>query len=234
MVPDEWRKHVNFYSIESNEEFNDKKLPKKVLLTGLTNGMFVDQIEFEEDMNFLVESLGKENLKNIQFSVFLPQKRTDLWGGWTNENILKTLQFLFKNIGTDIAFPDWADIESEMDYRQTVYFELNRGHILKESFIKNLILSRGAQLLDRKQPEDKLFFNNKGRIQLSLNHHLNLYTLDLDKAEPYLDPTSSEYFKYFRKTIESHSRVEEIHKDWDKWFGTFLKRYSQFKDKYSL
>ena len=232
LVPDEWRSHVNYYSIESNYDFNVKNKYKRVLLTGLTNGVFVDEVEFNDDLDFLIETLGKENLKDIEFSVYLPMKGLDLWGNWGDENILKTMQTLFKKLGTNLSFPGLRDIQMELNFKDSVYFEFNRGHILKETFLKNLILSRGAHFLERKN-EDK-FFINKGKIQASLNHCINLYTLNAEKAAPYLDPTSSQYFNYFKDTLNEGAKGAQLHPDWDNWFATFLKRYSKFKDSYQF
>lgn len=223
LVPEKWRNSVNYYSIEANQRFSAKQPPKKLIIMGSPNETLADPEEFCEDVEYLAKKLGKTNIEKMDIVGFFPNKRTDLWGRWQDENIFGYSKVLFKNLKLDIHFPEWQILKSEMNLSDTLYYEINRGHFIKDTFPKHLFLSRGAGLLESEDEKSPMIPTNN--VKLSLYHSMQIYKLDEKNCGKYIDPMSDELMPYLRKIIEKGTNPRNVGASWEKWFGTFIKKH---------
>ncbi len=223
LVPKEWQKNVIFYDITSNHVFDSNNLPKKIVITGVANETLADPEEFTEDIKELAAVFSKKDLEKIEISAYLPNKRTDLWGRWQDENIFKYAKVMFQNLKLDIDFPEWEIIKMNMDFQNTLYFEINRGTLVKDSYLQHMMLSRGAGLLKKKN--DLKGFTLIKKHPLSLYHGVDIYEFDFANAPDYENPIESDIMPYFKTIIEKGTSARHVSAGWEKWYGTYVKKY---------
>jgi hypothetical protein len=223
IVPPEWRNNVTFYEIEADNKYDKIKLPKQIILFGMPNETLADPDEFEEDVSMLANTFGKKNIQNMKIIAYLPNKRTDLWGRWQDENFFKYGKSIFKNLKMDIEFPELQTIESMSDLKDSLYFEINRGHIIKDTFTQHFFLSKGAGMLKPEKNSFEKAFIKKDRIRLSLHHSVQTYKLKNSDFDKYDDPFSNELMPYYKKLLEKSMFPKHINQEWEKWFGTYIR-----------
>lgn len=224
-VPDAWREKVKYFNIVSKYQYDSTHLPKKIFIAGALNTVLADPDELDSMIKELRDGIGKENLKKIEVFAYFPNKRTDLWGNWEEENVLRFSASLFKNLKVDLKVPEWKLIHSENDYSDTLYYEVNAGALIKDSYLTHFTLARGAGLLKPKRKKIDRFFSVKSQVRLSLYHQMDILELDYAHLGPYLDPKSDKHFNYFRKMIEASTKNKKINFKWEKWYATYLKRF---------
>ena len=228
MVPEKWRTNVSFYEITAEMKFSKANLPKRIIIMGSPNDTLADNDEFEEDIELLSTTLGKSNIEKMEVVGYFPNKRTDLWGKWQDENIFKYSKKLFNSLKMDIKFPEWQLLKSEMNCKNTLYYEVNRGHFIKDSYPLHLFLSRGAGLLEDINRKGPLI--ETGKVKLSLYHNMVTYKLDEANCGKYVDPLSDELMPYFRKIIERGTNPRNVGASWEAWFGSFIKKHYKNKE----
>ncbi|MBC7538031.1 MAG: glycosyltransferase family 4 protein [Bacteriovorax sp.] len=223
LVPDHWREKVLFYEIKNEVQFSKSQLPQKIFITGMLNSTLADPEEFDQDLVSLKEILGKENIEKMEILAFLPNKKANLWGSWEEENLLKFSHSLFRNIKNEVQFSEWQNIQSETNFSNSLYYEINRGYFIKDTFTKHFALSRGAGLLKSSVVEVpcELIKTHK----LSLYHSINIYRPNFTKIPAYINPFDHEYFEYFKKLFESNTKNPKASTSWDSWFASYLKKY---------
>lgn len=225
IVPVAWQKHVRFFDIDTDCRFSKNKLPKKIIIMGLANSTLADPEEFDDALNLLVEKIGEKNLKDIEVQAYIPTRGTDLLGGWQKENTFVYARSLFEKIKIDIEFPEWVILREQATHSDTMYYEINRGHFIKDSYSMHHFLSKGAGLLEAGSPNDKIPFVQESKVPLSQFHWMNTYSLDFSQCQKYQDPFSSEYFHYFKKIALKGSESKSLSKHWESWMATYLKQY---------
>ncbi len=223
LVPMKWRKQVRFYDFESKVTFCQKNKPKQIVICGIANETLADPKEFVEQVEILSTTFSKNELEKMNVIAYFPNKRTDLWGRWKDENNFKYAKTLFEKIKLDIDFPEWDAISTTSSYEGTLYYEINSGSILKDSFVTQLLLSKGAGLL--KQPKIESFFELSSTVSLSMYHQVNLYNCNYDAAPSIGNPMEDELLPYFKKIIEKGSEQRTLAEGWEKWYGTYIKKY---------
>jgi glycosyltransferase involved in cell wall biosynthesis len=223
LVPEHWKEKVLFYEIKNENEFGKSLLPQKIFITGMLNSTLADPEEFDQDLLDLNEALGKNNIEKMEVLAFLPNKKANLWGNWQEADLLKFSHSLFRNIKKEVRVASWQNIQSETNFTNCLYFEINRGYFIKDTFTKHFALSRGAGLLQSHKPQVP------GEIikthRLSLYHSMNIYRPDFSKIPNYVNPFGSEYFEYFKKLFESNTSTPNSSASWDSWFASYLKKY---------
>lgn len=115
-----------------------------------------------------------------------------------------------------------------MSLNDTLFYEINRGHFIKDSFPLHLFLSRGAGLLETEPTVGP--FQESGKVKLSLYHHMTIYKLDESNCEKYIDPLSDDLLPYLKKMIAKGTSPRNINNTWEKWFATYIKKYYQRKE----
>jgi hypothetical protein len=229
IVPPSWRKKVKFYDVESTAKFNRDNLPQKIFISGILNSTFVDDDEFEIHIQTLVDKIGKDNIQKIEVSAFFPDKRNDLWGSWEEENVLKYSKAIFQKIKLDIVVPKWQDIHNEIDYKNNLYFEVNSGLFIENSYLSHFVLSRGGGLLSPEVRQLDRHFTKINSLKASLYHHYNFYELDYTELENFRDPFGDNNYVYFKRIIETQTTIPRINFRWEAWYASYLKRY--YKNK---
>lgn len=222
LVPELWREKILFYEIKSDIEFDRLRLPKKIFITGLLNSSLADPEEFAQDLIALNNTLGKENIETMEVMAFLPNKKTNLWGNWKEDNLIKLSNSLFQNLKKDIHFPDWQSLQIEANFKDCLYFEMNRAYFIQDTFTKHFALSRGAGLLTSKTVDvpGELIKTHR----LSLYHSVDIYQPDYVRMPDYVNPFNCEYFEYFKNMCETNKK-SKISTSWESWFAYYLKRY---------
>ncbi|MGZ3787082.1 MAG: hypothetical protein ACXVLQ_01090 [Bacteriovorax sp.] len=223
IVPEQWRDKILFYDVQSDDSYNEERLPTKLFITGMLNSTFADLEEFEKDLLNLCKILGKKNIEKMEIVAFFPNKRNKLWGKWQNENALNFSKVLFSGLKMDIHLPEWDEIQSEMNFKNCLYHEINRGHFIQDTYTKYLALSKGAGLLQK---------NNLGRHllqrethRLSQHHTLSIYVPDFSKLPKYVDPFKDDYFYYFQDLCKGHIKNSSISPSWESWYAFYLKKF---------
>ncbi len=229
LVPPAWQKSVLFFDVKSNNVFDQKRLPQKIFISGFANDTLADQDEFLADIEELASNFSKEELEKIQISAYFPGKNNDLWAKWKDENPFKYAKALFKNLKIDIDFPDWEIIKSTMNYDDTLYFEINRGAMVKDSYLKQMFLSRGAGELKRENSEDG--FTYMKNVQLSPYHSVEILSCDFKEVSSYIDPLKSDIMPYFKKIFAKTSSPRNISDGWEKWYGAYIKKHYKSQGK---
>lgn len=223
LVPNEWRPKVKYYTVKADTVFSKKNLPKKIFITGFCNSTMADAEEFKEDLEEIAKILGKDNIQKMEVMAYFPGKRNDIWGGWKEENILKYSRYLFENLKLDIAFPDFATINLESNFKDCLYVEINRNYFIQETYTKHFALARGAGLLDLPEVEHPLKKTTSTR--LSLYHSMEIYELDEDRAASYEDPLYDKNFDVMKKILVASSKNHKVSAWWESWFATYVKHY---------
>lgn len=225
LVPKEWREKIKFFDLRSDIEYSAKKLPKKIFVTGILNSTLADPEELETSLQHLVNTIGAENLKNIDVSAYFPDKRTDLWGSWDEENILTYSKLLYKYLGIDMKTPLWRDVKLELDMRDSLYYEVNTGLFIKDSYMTHFSLSRGAGLLASDSADGDDRFKLISELRTSLYHKYKFYEFDFSKVKPFVDPLDSDYKRYFKRLLEFQNKDIRLNFEWEKWYASYIKRY---------
>lgn len=227
-VPEKWQKKVKFYEIEADTYYHSGNLPKKIFISGILNSSLADPEELDEMIKHLLDTIGKDNLKDIQIMAYFPNKPNDMWGNWQEENVLRYTQSIFSRLKFDIYMPEWRLIQAENDFKDCLYYEVNAGTFIKDSYLLHFTLSRGAGLLKPESKKIDSAFTFKSETRLSLYHKMKVYEFDFSQVDAYRDPFSAENFHYFRKLIEASNQHKKINYKWERWFATYLKKF--FKD----
>ncbi len=223
LVPDNWRKNVLFYDIKSHQTFDKKNIPEQLILCGLANETLADPVEFVEDLKAIGSIFSEKDLEKMKILAYFPNKRTDLWGRWQDENIFKYARALFENLKMDIEFPEWDVLKSTMDFKNSLYVEINRGVLVKDSFVQQMFLSRGAGLL--KTEENIENFTLVKKVPLSLYHSAEVFECDYSKLKAYKNPLDGDLMPYFKKIIEKGTSPRVLSEGWEKWYGSYVKKY---------
>ena len=231
IVPVEWRTKVKFYEIKAESIYSSKKLPQKIFVSGLLNSAFSDSDEFESSLKNLSDIIASKNLENIEVMAYFPGKRNDLWGSWEEENILKYSAAIFKNLKMDIKTPSWAKIKAETDFKNCLYYEVNSGLFVKDSFLSHFVLSRGGGLLEQDKDELDNRFTLLSRIKASLYHSYYFYEFNYDSETPYVDPLSSPHAAKFKKIIEFGNKDLRLNFEWEKWYASYIKKFYKLRKK---
>ena len=223
LVPTKWQKNVLFYDIAAKNIYDKKNKPKKIVLAGLANDTLSDPLEFEQSIKALASVYSKKDLEKIEVSAYFPNKRTDLWGRWQDENIFQYAKVLFENLKLDIDFPEWDIFKSNMDYSDTLYYEVNSGVMIKDSYVQHLFLSRGAGLLKNEDKQEH--FSLVNTHPLSLYHDVQVFKCNFAKLSSYQNPLDSHLMPYYKKIIEKGATPRTISDTWEKWYGTYVKKH---------
>lgn len=229
IVPKNWRSKVKFFKVKANTVYHQGNLPKKIILMGTLNSTFADGDEFAEDIRNLAATLGgKDNLKNIDIAAYFSFKRNDLWGRWDDENILEYSKVLFNELKMDIKFPPLENIMSESGFRDVLYYEVNRGYFIGQSFMTQHMLGRGAGLLKNDSEIEKLIPEKS--INLSLHHKLETYRYNDDSlsGKDYIDPFKDSVYYSYRKFFDTVMKTHQGN-HWDGWFSSYIKSYYKGK-----
>ncbi len=223
IVPDEWKKKVIYYDINSKRKYSKNSLPKKILITGMMNSALSEPREFEKSLENLAQKVGVNNLEKIEISCFCPSKRNDLWGGWEEENVLRYSQAIFQKLKLDIKVPEWKHIIQESDYTDTLYYEINNGFFIKDSFPLHHILAKGAGLLADDESLTSSQFKIKNEIALSLYHSIRFYDCDYSTNDPF--ETQVEDLEYFKQISAIESKNKKLNFRWEEWYASYIKKY---------
>lgn len=233
LVPPAWQSKTFFYDIKNENSFSKKQLPKKIFITGSLNSTFADPEDFKSDLEKLKESLGKDNLEKMEILAFLPvNKKEKLWGKWQDDELIKFANTLYENVNKEIKFANWQSIQAETNLKQTLYFEINRGYFIKDTFTRHFALSRGAgQLVSNSEILPGELIKSQ---KLSLYHSMNIYKPDFSQMPAYTNPFSNEYFDFFKNVYINNSKTPGILTSWDSWFASYLKKYYKLYPPKSL
>ncbi|MDD4973883.1 MAG: hypothetical protein PHY93_06005 [Bacteriovorax sp.] len=223
LVPEQWRDKIVFYDIKSDYVYNEEHLPENLFITGMLNSTFADLEEFENDLLAISNRLGKKNIEKMKIIAFFPNKRNNLWGKWSDENSLEFSKHLFSKLKMDIQFPGWETIQAEMNFKNYLYHEINRGYFIQDTYTKYFALSRGAGLLQENNFESPL--KEIANHRLSLHHSLSIYLPDFSKLPRYSDPFKDDYFFYFQDLCKGHIKNVRTSPNWDSWFALYLKKF---------
>jgi glycosyltransferase involved in cell wall biosynthesis len=223
LVPDHWKEKVLFYEIKAKNEYSRTRLPQKIFITGMLNSTFADPEDFSADLLHLKEEFGKENINKIEILAYLPNKKTNLWGKWNEEDLLKFSNSIYRNLKEEIHFADWQSLQSETNFNNCLYFEANRGYFIQDTYTLHFALGRGAGLLPTRSSElpGELIKTHK----LSLYHDINIYQPNFEQMPRYVNPFDNEYFEYFKSMFESNTNNPKAPTSWDSWFASYLKKY---------
>lgn len=223
VVPNHWREKVLFYDIKNKNEFSNLQLPQKIFISGMFNSMFTSLDDLSENFKYLNSILGKENVDQMEILAYLPNKKNNLSGDWQEDDFSRYTSFVCKNFKNDINFLDWKSLQGEDNFKNCLYFEMNHGHFIHDSFVKHFALSRGAGLL---QPKN---FSVPGDLikshKLSLYHSINIYQPDFKKIPDYVNPLENKYFEYFKNIFEQSLTGPNSATSWDTWMASYLKKY---------
>lgn len=231
VVPENWRKKVKYFSVEPDVLYDKNNLPKKIFISGILNSTLADPDEFDENLKLLADTLGKENLKKIEIFSYFPDKRNDLWGSWEEENVLKYSKAIFENLKLDIQVPEWRLIHSEVNYKDCLYYEVNSGLFIKDSYLQHFTLSRGAGGLKKAASPMDSAFKKISESRSSLYHKLFIYECDYAQMGKYENPFEHENFRYFKKIIEHTNLHKRVNFYWEKWYATYVKNFYKSKLK---
>jgi len=222
LVPNKWKKNVLFYKIEADNLFSKNNLPKEIILFGLPNETLTSFDEFEEQLKAISNYLGKENIEKINITAYLPNKRADLWGTWTDENFFKYGKVLFKELKIDIAFPELLAINAKSSYKDTLYVELNAKHFIADTFPMHMVLSKGGGLLEGRKLSS--IFKPKQKLKLSLHHSIAIYEVAENDYPDWSDPFLDSDLDYYKKILSSGVRSKNLTKQWEAWMSSYLKK----------
>ncbi len=229
LVPNEWRSKVKFYSVKSNIQYSSSNLPKKLFISGILNSTLADPDELEESLKHLVSVLGEKNIANMDIMAYFPNKRSDLWGSWDDENVLKFSALIFKYLKLDIKTPLWPKLHNESDFKDCLYYEINSGLFIKHSYLTNFTLSRGAGLLEDRPLEQG--FTLTSEMKASLYHSYCFYDFDYATAEAFEDPMKFAHFPYFKRAIDFQKKGVKVNFQWEKWYASYIKKFYKIKAK---
>lgn len=229
VVPEEWRPKIKYYRIKAKQVYNGDKTPKKILVTGLLNSTLADPVEFDSMLKHLKESIGSEKIGQAEILAFFPEKRTDLWGSWEEDNILRFSKSIFNNLGLNVATPAWKDLATETDFNDYLYYEINSGLFIKDSYVQHRILSRGGGLLEEKSSD---FFRKSGEVKASLYHSYELFELNHESIKLASSPFPTEKIPYFKRIAEHEFNSVKLNFDWEKWYAYYIKK--MIKDRHSI
>ncbi len=221
LVPPAWRERVGFYEYRSRKVFSAAHPPKRVLLMGHTNDTMMDYEEYTGHLAHLKQVL--EPFGELPVSMLMVPKRSDMWGGWEDDQILRFTHALFKAFPERVSFPNWTQLENELNYEDTLYVEFNNYSLIYESRPRFLFLSRGAFELPR--PAVGPDFNEVARLPASLHHELVVYEGRPELFERYRDPNTDLAYVELRKAFVAAGKGRKIQHWWEAWFGRYLKTY---------
>lgn len=224
LVPEAWQKHVLFYEIKSKKTYGKGVVPEKMVLMGIANETMADSDEFVSLITELSENFTEKELAKMQITAYFPNKRSDLWGKWQDDNIFKYAKVMFEKLKMDIQFPEWDILKSTMDYQNTLYFEVNSGAIVKDTATTHMFLSRGAGLLNNSEGPNK-DFKLVRTLPLSLYHEVHVSEFDFKKAKKYENPLNDGLMPYFKKIIEKGTNPRSFGEGWEKWYGSYIKKH---------
>lgn len=225
LVPPEWQESVLFYEKVSDVNYGNENPPQKLILAGIANQTLASQDEFLAKIENLAKVFTKKDFDNMEISAYFPNKRNDLWGRWQDENIFQYSKIMFQKIKLDIDFPEWDMIKSNMDFKNSLYYEINSGSIIRDTFTQEMFLSRGAGLLKNDSPLEAEGFTKIRTQKVSLYHSVNIYEFDYSKHSAYSNPLDSDLMPYFKKILEKSSDVKILSQGWELWYGTFVKKH---------
>lgn len=224
IVPPLWQKKIKFFSLQAQGIYDKENLPQKIFVSGILNSILADPEELEDRLKYLSDTIGKKNLEKIEVMAYFPDKRNDLWGAWDEENVLKYSKAIFQNLKMDIQVPEWRTLHNEVDYRNCLYYEINNGLFVKDSYLEHFVLSRGGGSLRVKENKVDKHFTQKSKIPLSIYHSIEVFDLNYEAVNEYEDPFNKNYFPYFKKMIEaSNNPYKKLNFHWEKWMATYLK-----------
>ncbi len=224
LVPPTWQKNVLFYDVSAKKNYGKGSVPEKMVLMGIANDTMADPEEFVTSIKDLASNFTAKEIEKIQIMAYFPNKRSDLWGKWQDENIFKYAKSIFENLKMDIHFPEWDVLKSTMDYQNTLYYEVNSGVIVKDTATQHMFLSRGAGLLKCSDANEKGFKLIK-TLSLSLYHDVNIFEFDFQKLKAVSNPLESDLLPYYKKIIEKGTSPRLISEGWEKWYGSYVKKY---------
>lgn len=233
LVPPAWQENVLFYQIKAKNVYGKESIPEKLVLAGIANDTLADADEFTYKIKEIAKNFTSEEINKMQILAYFPNKRSDLWGKWQDDNIFKYAKIIFENLKLDIHFPEWEVFKSTMDYQNTLYCEINSGVIIKDTATQHMFLSRGAGLLKHNQLESEKFSLVK-TLPLSLYHDIEVFDFDFKSAKAYDNPLESDLMPYYKKIIEKGTNPRVVSEGWEKWYGTYVKKYYKNLNKPQL
>lgn len=231
VVPEEWRDRVMFYDIVSNQVFDSSNRPQKILFAGMGDSTFADEEEFKEELLLLKQKLG-DDLSQIKISALFPARKNNLWGRKIDESGLDRAQAIINTLGADVEFIEWNDLKNENNLKGVLYYEINKGHFIKDSYLQYFALSRGAGLL--KSVAEKLPLTEISQHPISLHHSVRLYSMEFAKLPAYVDPFAHASFEFFKEATRGQVKSVRITQSWESWYPLFLKKFYKVYGKVHL
>ncbi len=221
IVPEPWKKKVKFYEVKADGEYSSEKLPKKIFISGILNSTLADPEEFESHLKRLSDVIGKANLEKIEIYAYFPDKRNDLWGSWEEENVLRYSKYIFEHLKLDIKTPEWRLISAEQEFKDCLYYEVNAGLFIQDSFVKNMFLSKGAGLLESSL-DDR--FKVVSEIRASLHHKYVVYEILPEKDQTYVSLVNDKELPYFQRITSHEFDRVKFNFEWEKWYAFYIKK----------
>lgn len=230
LVPQKWQKSVKFYDVKAHTEYSALNLPKRIFVSGMLNSTLADPDELEEGLKKLSDTLGPENIAKMEVMAYFPNKRNDLWGSWDDENVLKFSALLFKYLKLEIKTPTWARLYQENDFKDCLYYEINSGLFIQNSYLNYFSLSRGAGLLKQEELVDKRF-TLTAETKASIYHSYRFYDFDYTSAPSYEDAMDFDHGLYYKRAINFFKKDVRVNFYWEKWYASYMKTFYKTKKK---
>lgn len=228
LVPPEWQEHILLYRPESNDRPTRDTKPKGLILTGVMAPPFIDQEELEEQLDRLVSEVGTERLSELEILTYFPYRGSELfWHHW-NEDIFMSLPLtLTKKLGTRIRPVTWSQLESLSNLKGYLYCELNKGWLIKDSFVQHLALSKGATLVGSESRHSTPALKVIEKLPLSPHHSLVISQFDplssqaaKEKANALYQETILAEYARIGEFIYAKRRFSPM---WPEWFQAYCK-----------
>ena len=171
-VPKHLQNKVQYFIVKSNQYFSKEDPPQNIFISYPAMNLSFDLSVLKERLDYLAQELGEELIKVVSVSAIIhlsPEKRPFMLPQFCEE-----MRKCFINPDLKIDFYSLENIQSRKLFKDTLYYEINDGGIIKETFVKEVLLSKGARIL---KPSEIDNLNNKEerRIDLSLHHQLVIY-----------------------------------------------------------
>lgn len=221
-VPDHWKKNVLLYQINADRTFSADNPPEKILLAGMQDSVFADENEIYECLAELKQALGEKQLRNAKITAIFPYKKNNLWGKKSDDETFTMAQRLLQHAGLNVDFTEWNDLKDEGDFKNCLYFEVNKKYFIADSFLKHFVLSKGAGVLKN---ESTLPMKEVSSHRLSPHHSMTLYNVNWSALSDFIDPFQNNYFSYFQELCKGQLKTMRISPNWESWYPLYLKKF---------
>jgi len=215
LVPKVWRRNTKYYDLYSNQCFDKKNRPERLLFVGPVNHDILNIDELNLLLDHTLEAIGTSKIKEV---LMYSPVRKSIYFHEQDENFeLQYYHQIFSRFGKKMRFINWASL-SNSTFAKTAIVDLNAGWIFKDNAVVHQLLSRGAGLLS---PNRHGKNGPSTRVQISKFHGVEIMATTCSEIHHVVK--NAEQHIAFYSAI--HRKLDGARSNdlWPKWFQGFVR-----------